>query len=238
MGAVDSLLMGAVGRFVFRASTVTDVVDVAADFRRIHLEGEDLKGVSFEPGDKIQIFMPGAGMRTYTPIHWDARRGSTTLLGYVHGDSPGSHWIRRAAVGDVCRFFGPRRSIKLAEMGGEIVLFGDETSFAVARAARLALGEAVLSPVFEVGDGAEAAPLLADLGLPGAAVVERKPNDGHLDALAESLGAALAARPTAALVMTGRAQAIQEMRARLGSALKSRRGKNKAYWSLGREGLD
>ncbi len=230
--------MGAVGRFLFRASTVTDVVDVAPGFRRIHLEGEDLKDVGFEPGDKLQIFLPGAGMRTYTPIHWDARRGSTTLLGFVHGDSPASRWIRRASVGDVCRFFGPRRSIRLTELGPEIVLFGDETSFALARAARLELGEAPLSLVLEVGSSADASPLLADLGLPNATLVERRSNDGHLDALADALGAALAGRPAAALVMTGRARAIQEMRSRLGSTDKARRGKNKAYWSLGREGLD
>jgi NADPH-dependent ferric siderophore reductase len=236
MGAAETL-MGAVGRLIFRASTITDVVDVAPRFRRIHLEGADLVGARFESGDKIQMFLPGSGMRTYTPIHWDAVRGSTTLLGFVHGESPGSRWVQRASVGEVVRFFGPRRSVPLASLGAPLVLFGDETSFAVARAARLELGDRVV-PVFEVGEREVAAALLADLGLPGATLVERRADDGHLDELASALRGALAERPEAALVMTGRARAIQEMRARLGRVAKSRPGKNKAYWSLGRAGLD
>lgn len=236
--SVAETLMEAASRFLFRVATVTDVVDLAPGFRRIHLEGADLKSARFDAGDKLQVYLPGAGMRTYSPIHWDAERGSTTLLGAMHGDSPGSRWVRRAAVGDVYRVFGPRRSIPVASLGPRVVVLGDETSFALARAARIELGAEAVFPVLEVGSIGDAQSLLEDLGLAGATLVARLPDDAHLPALAEALGCTLDAHLDAALVMTGRARTIQEMRARLGSKVKARAGKTKAYWSLGRAGLD
>ncbi len=36
---------------------------------------------------------PAFVARTYTPIEWDAIAGGTRILGYTHGEGPGSAWI-------------------------------------------------------------------------------------------------------------------------------------------------
>ena len=62
------------------------------------------------PGDKVQVFLPDIGMRTYTPLSWETR-GATTFLAYVHGDTPGATWAKRVKAGDEVSFFGPRIAI-------------------------------------------------------------------------------------------------------------------------------
>jgi hypothetical protein len=120
-----------------------------------------------------------------------------------------------------------------------VVLFGDETSFAVAHALRnLRAGTSDVEQVFEVSSRGESEAVLREFGLAESNVVEREPGDGHLPAVAERMRAALERRPGAQLVMTGRAQAIQALRGRLKAAGVGSVQKVKAYWSLGKTGLD
>ncbi|WP_291780346.1 hypothetical protein [Luteibacter sp.] len=58
-------------------------------FRLITLGGDALKQVAWTPGDKLQLMFGGWMQRTYTPIEWDALKGRTRLLAFIHGDSPG-----------------------------------------------------------------------------------------------------------------------------------------------------
>ena len=122
---------------------------------------------------------------------------------------------------------------------GPVLLVGDETSLAVARSLALVRGgDPGLAFAFEATDAAEVRALLPSLGLEGAAVVERRPGGAHLGELAEAVGARLRAQPSSRLVMTGQAQTIQALRARLAEGGPGVSGKNKAYWSVGRVGLD
>lgn len=178
-------------------------------------------------------------MRTYTPLAWDSARGATQLLVYLHGNSPGAEWGRDVRVGDRCQFMGPRGSLALSSLQGPVVLFGDETSFAVAHTLRnLRAGADGVEQVFEVSSGDASESVLRELHLSDSALVERAPDEGHLPTVAERLGAALKRHPGAHLVMTGRAQAIQALRARLREEGVSAAQKVKAYWSAGKRGLD
>jgi hypothetical protein len=57
-------------------------VTIGDRFRLITLEGLALAGVTWTPGQKIQIAMGSAFVaRTYTPIEWDAAAGRTRILG-------------------------------------------------------------------------------------------------------------------------------------------------------------
>jgi NADPH-dependent ferric siderophore reductase len=69
------------------------------------------------------------------------------LLGFVHAGGPGAEWFQRAAVGDACQVFGPRRSIVLHDLAGAVVFVGDESSVALARALRSVTSD--VSYVFE-----------------------------------------------------------------------------------------
>ncbi|QSQ25109.1 siderophore-interacting protein [Pyxidicoccus parkwayensis] len=239
MASGKAFLGSVLGRFLFREATVDQVRDVSPRFRWMELVGAGLRDVHWNAGDKVQVFLPGLGMRTYTPLAWDAVRGATQLLVYLHGNSPGAEWGRNVRVGDRCQFMGPRGSLPLAALQGPVVLFGDETSFAVAHSLRnLRAGVGGVEQVFEVSSRAESDGVLKEFHLSGSAVIERTPDEAHLTAVAERLRVALQQRPGANLVMTGRAQAIQALRSRLRADGVGGAQKVKAYWSAGKSGLD
>ena len=79
---------------------------------------------------------------------------------------------------------------------------------------------------------------LAQLGLPNAVCVERTAGDTHLRVVSDALERGLARERDARLLMTGRAQAIQALRKLRRTDGQTRPHKTKAYWSLGRAGLD
>jgi NADPH-dependent ferric siderophore reductase len=228
MPSLKSLL----GKLLFPELRVTSAEVIGQRFRRLRLEGEALTKGSFTPGDKVQIVLDD-GTRTYTPFAVDAGKGTMDLLVYAHGETPGACWGKSVRVDDTIRVFGPRGSIPLPSLAGPVVVFGDETSFALARAHQdVALGAP--RPLFEVSDVADAEHALAALGLE-ADVVARQENERHLDALEDHLRA----RSGATLVLTGKAQSIQALRGRLRARPSSFAAqKVKAYWSVGKRGLD
>lgn len=72
----------------------------------------------------------------------------------------------------------------------------------------------------------------------GATLVPRRTDESHLPEIVDRLRAALAREPGAKLLLTGRAQAIQGVRAGLRARSLPRPVGTKAYWSLGKAGLD
>ena len=236
MASGKGILLGALGGLVLRDANVTAVEDVGASFRGVTLEGEELRDQVFAAGDKIQMLLPSRDCRTYTPITWDAQRGRTELLIYHHTDSPSGAWIRGLRKGDRCRFVGPQRSLQVPTGDGPIVLFGDETSCAVARSIAASTSTNRLLCVFEAR--AEEATRLA-LGelADRATLVWRDPDDSHLERVTSTLAKALE-KPRAHLLLTGRAQAIQAVRAGLKRQSLGGATSVRAYWSLGKVGLD
>jgi ferric-chelate reductase (NADPH) len=237
MASGKALIGAVIGRFLFREVETTEIRNLGPSFRLVSFRGESLRGVSWEPGDKIQVFLPEHGMRTYTPMSWDGARGSGELLVFIHGTSPGAEWGRRLSAGDRFQFFGPRRSIRATELGGPVVLFGDETSFGVARALADAKTPTAVKCVFEVSNAVESSDVLSKIGV-GGATIQRESADAHLATTCDRLASELAANPNASLVMTGKAQSIQLLRAHLKAKNALRSGKVKAYWSVGKSGLD
>ncbi|AFK56215.1 siderophore-interacting protein [Tistrella mobilis] len=225
-----------------RPARVAAVETLSPHFRLITLEGTALKDVAWTIGQKLQVAM-GTGMtaRTYTPIFWDAAAGRTQLLAYLHdqdaasGAAPGSRWAAALTAGAGCHVFGPRRSLDLTGAGGPVVVFGDETSFALA-ASLGAEGDAE-GHLFEVTDVAASRLVLARMGLNGARVIGRQAGDTHL-AVAEAELTRLAARRVR-FALTGKASSIQRMsRALKTIGVPAARIRAKAYWAPGKTGLD
>jgi ferric-chelate reductase (NADPH) len=240
MTSTKGVLLAAMGRLVLRDARVAEVHEVSAHVRRIVISGEGLLDVVWRAGDKIQVLLPTRDVRTYTPAAWDADKGTTELLVFDHGDSPGAVWGRRVRAGDGCRFVGPQRSLGRSR-GRAGIVFGDETSYAVALAMARAVPSAPLACVLEVGDRAEGEAVVAAIGLGDraqVAVIERRANDAHLADVTSELARGLRAHPGGELLLTGRAQSIQAVRARLRAAGVRDRGANKAYWAPGKTGLD
>jgi NADPH-dependent ferric siderophore reductase len=224
-------------RWFMRPARVAAAAAISEHFRLIDLEGDALKNIAWTVGQKLQISM-GAGLtaRTYTPMSWDPEHGRTRLLAFMHGDAPGSRWAEGLREGDMCQFLGPRRSLDLSGIEAPLVLFGDETSFALAAALS---GVRTLRPIFifEVTDIAQSRSVLEGIGLGDATVIARATDDAHLGAAAGAVAAQASAG--AHFVLTGRAAAIQHVnRALRAAGVGSPRMKAKAYWAPGKTGLD
>lgn len=243
MGSTKGLLINALGALILRQGKVSRVREISPRFRWLEVRVEGLRDLDWTPGDKVQVLLPDMEVRTYTPISWNRTQGTTEFLLYRNqplevgpaAEHPGTRWIRTVSEGAAFRFVGPQRSLA-ADAGASVVLFGDETSFAVALSLRTGSGSPAC--VFEVSSRAESAAVLAELGLPEAVCVERQADDSHLSEVGAQLEKRVAARKNAQLLMSGRAQAIQLLKSRRRSAGQARAHKTKAYWSLGKAGLD
>jgi ferric-chelate reductase (NADPH) len=239
MASIGKTLGDSLKKLIFREVQVTGLQDLSAGFRRLDLSGESLLGARYAPGDKVQLALEG-GPRTYSPFAWDGVRGAMSLLLYRHGDTPSVRWANAVAEGEQLYVFGPRSSLGLGSSSGPMVLFGDETSFGVARALLESRGSASeLGFVFEGSNRSESSSVLDALQLTGAALIERREDERHLTEVEEQLRAALTLNPESRLVLTGKAQSIQALRKSLKARPVAHAGQIvKAYWSPGKRGLD
>jgi NADPH-dependent ferric siderophore reductase len=225
-------------RWLMRPARVAAIETLSPHFRLVDLESEALRNVAWTPGQKVQVAMgSGLSARTYTPMSWDAKSGSTRILTFAHGDGPGSRWSSGLRQGDTCQFFGPRRSLDLSGLPSPVVLFGDETSFGLPAALRDSPQAGGAMHVFEASDLAESRQVVESIGLGRATLIERIADDAHL-AAAEAEVLRLAASG-AHFVLTGKASSIQRVsRALKAAGVVSSRVKTKAYWAPGKIGLD
>ncbi len=223
-------------RLLTREVVVNSVTDLTPHFRRIDLTGEPLHGASWSPGQKVQVRTSGFTFRTYTPFAWGDEQVS--LLTYRHGSGPASEWIVGLEVGERCQVFGPRRSLDLASLIDDPIVLGDETSFALTASWRLDAGRSTAAELYEVTSPDEARSVLDGLDLSGATLVERD-GDAHLDHLVDLLRETISDHPAAPLVLTGKAQTIQRLRASLkAEGITPPAVRVKAYWDINRSGLD
>jgi NADPH-dependent ferric siderophore reductase len=226
-----------IGLFMKRA-TIAAIEELAPRFRLVTLEGTPLQNVTWAPGQKLQIAMSSAFVaRTYTPIDWDKGAGRTRLLGYAHGEGPGSAWLLGLVPGDECDVFGPRPSLDTGRAAPPLALFGDETSIGLAHALVAAQRIDAVRCLFEIGDVGAGRAILTRLGLDDATLIARCDDGRHLDALEDALG--FMAVTGASFVLTGQASAIQRLRQHLrAQGVPASRILTKAYWAHGKRGLD
>lgn len=233
------LVERALTRLWMRPARVSGVTSLSESFRLIHFQSEALKECDWSPGDKVQLKLDGGLItRTYTPIGWDRMAGSTNVLAYCHGAGPGSEWAKHVVAGDERHFFGPRPSIELTGLASPTILFGDETSFALALALERNIAPDIARRfVFEVNDQQESASVLKGLGLAATAVVERRRDDAHLHDVSEAILGHV--QPTSMFVLSGKASSIQHVNRTLRAhRIEARRFRAKAYWAPGKVGLD
>lgn len=241
MSRFTRALGNTMSRVLFTDAVVGEIVDRGPHFRAIELTGDDLRGTTWNVGDKIQVRTEAdaLGMRTYTPIRWDAERGTTSLLAYVHGTGPGSAWVEGLTTGTKCEFFGPRGSLQLDESTSPVIFVGDETSFALVAAWHHRYPDAApVAEIFEVTDPSECVPALDAVGVRSDQLVARTAGGAHLGQLASTLLDALRSQPSATLCLTGKAQSIAVIRRELKAAGIANPSRVKAYWDENRSGLD
>lgn len=224
-------------RLLMRRARVVSSEALVDRFSLVTLEGPELAGAAWTPGQKIQVAMGSAFVaRTYTPMAWEPA-GRASFLGYAHGDGPGADWLRSLVPGVECDIFGPRASLDVESCFGPLAVFGDETSMGLAYALAMQDPARSVACAFEVFDLDAAAQVADRLGLSRAALFRRRGDDAHLETMTDAL--ASLAGLGASFVLTGRATAIQRVR----HGLKARgvvpsRLLAKAYWAPGKTGLD
>lgn len=231
-------LQRAFRRVTMRRATVTACEAVGRRFRLITLEGPQLRGVRWTAGQKVQIAMGASfATRTYTPIEWDDAAGRTRILGYAHGDGPGAAWVRSAIAGDRHDVFGPRGSLDASGVQTPLVVFGDETSMGLAFALQSERKGRAVSCRFEVAQADDAERALDRLGFDDARLFGDAQEGRRLKEMEAELPIFAAAGAT--FVLTGRALAIQHLRQALRRLeVPGVRVMTKAYWALGKRGLD
>jgi NADPH-dependent ferric siderophore reductase len=232
------MVQKALRRVLMRQATVSTCENLGDRFRLITFEGPQLRGAEWIAGQKLQIAIGASfATRTYTPVEWDAVAGRTRILGYVHGDTPGSLWIRHAAVGDRRDLLGPRSSLDASRVSSPLVVFGDETSLGLAYALQSNAPGRRTSCRLEAGNVADVEPVLQRLEFSDAKLFGREESDSHLEQMEAELPSL--ADKGATFVLTGRAPAIQRFRQALHRLeIPSSRVMTKAYWSPGKCGLD
>lgn len=225
-------------RMLMKQARVVEVEPVAEGFRLMTLESSAFRAVSWLPGQKLQIAMGSAFVaRTFTPIEWDRAAGRTRILGYAHGNGPGSAWVCDTQPGDACDVFGPRASLDVSHVTGRCVVLGDETSIGLAYALNRQAPGSSLPGLFEVNALATTRDVLTRLDLDGAELFERAANDAHMDDIERRLP--MLADAGAAFVLTGRASFIQRVRRVLKVLdVPPSRLMTKPYWAPGKTGLD
>lgn len=231
-------LSKALMRLWMKPATIVANERLADRFHLITLEGMALADVAWLPGQKVQIAMGSAFVtRTYTPIEWNPSAGRTRVLGYAHGDGPGSAWVRSVAPGDACDIFGPRASLDLSRPPGALVIVGDETSIGLIYAATHQVPIRPVSAFLEVADVARARHVAGHLGLDDVVLFSREGDDAHVAAMQATLAGAAAAG--ASFVLSGKAGTIQKLRQDLRPrSTSAARILTKAYWASGKTGLD
>lgn len=241
----DDSILKAPGRFskallglFTKRATVAAIEDIGDCFRLVTLEGPALRGIAWTPGQKVQISMGSAFVnRTYTPMDWEAAAGRTRILGYLHGDGPGSTWLRNLRIDDECDVFGPRNSLDARRVAAPLHLLGDETSIALSHALASADWVNAVSSCFEVSDIDSVRQVSMTLGLESATLIAKRENDGHIGDMGATLDAPIAA--DASFVLTGKAATIQQLRQILKRrGVPAARVLAKAYWAPGKQGLD
>jgi NADPH-dependent ferric siderophore reductase len=136
--------------------------------------------------------------------------------------------------------FGPRGSLDLDALARPGLIFGDETSFGLVQALRFTRsGSAGVELVLEVSSLEASRRALDALGVSGAHLVERRPDDAHLADVDALIARLHDQRAIEGWVLSGKAPSIQPLIQRL-RRLGVARGRiqSKAYWAPGKTGLD
>ena len=224
--------------FFLTQTKVSKLERLAEGFLLIEMTGTKLKEAKWIPGSKVQVDVGNLTYRTYTPISVDKNEGKLSFLAYKRNDGPASTWIHSLKVGDPCEVFGPRESLDFSNLEEDAILFGDETSFGIAKVLQNKVGKK--SHLFleltssEVGKKA-----LDQLGVEGQRLVERSSDRSHLQTIAKEMIALISEIPDAKIFLTGRASSIQQVRAYLkDSGIPTNRLKVRVYWADGKKGLD
>lgn len=111
---------------------VKEVEDFNAHIRKITFEG-DLSTMDFLPGYAVMVRVSDTEMRNYTVYSSDKKNGWFETIANIHGEAPGSNLMKTLKSGDEIRISCPRGNKYYDPNVKKQLVFGDETSLALAK---------------------------------------------------------------------------------------------------------
>ena len=203
-------LFGEIVGLVTRPAIVSKLEIMTDNFRLITLEGDRLKGVSWKPGQTIEVLRDSHARSTHTPISWDSLNGVTQLLVYGAGpSSPEATWVNTAKPGDTRRIWGPRRFLDLTELKRPALFFGDETSIGLAHAIQATRpGLREVSFLFEAFSPIESKIVL---GISDATVLDRREVEKYMAAMEVAMHRLIENLAPNQFVLSGKASSIRRV---------------------------
>lgn len=237
MSILKKTLVNILAPHLFTQARIAGLHEASENFRFIDLQSDEFKKKKLNAGEKVQIDIGNGELRTYTPLSIDGELGTLGILAYIHGNGPGSVWAQKVKVGDSCRLFGPRPSLRLHPEEKSFVFFGDETTLSAAAGIQRRMKNKSLGKfIFESSVPEEVSSIAKDLGLQ-ADIFSKTSKGGTSE---ENVWRIVnLASEFSTVILTGKAQSIQKIRNQLKTVgYPLSRVITKPYWAEGRAGLD
>jgi NADPH-dependent ferric siderophore reductase len=225
---------------------VTAIEPMAADLRRIRIEGDEVAQLTPAPGQQVRVHVsdlldphswrrPGDILRTYSIWRYDGG----LELGVLDHDTggPGARWVRELRVGQPVTFGRPEGAFVLQGDAPYHVFAGEETAAVAFGAMLAALPAAVPAyPLIEVAGPGDRLPMDRDVpwlyrdGRPAAASAS----------LLEAARRLELPREPGAVYLAGEARTVQWLRRHFVSERGWPRPSvhTKPFWAPGKRGLD
>jgi NADPH-dependent ferric siderophore reductase len=240
MPGLSSFLSNTIEKLLFHPVTVIQTEGFGGHFQLVRMQGEGFSGVSWTPGQAVQFFLGNLTRRAYTPMNVDAVAGAASFLFHLHGGGPGSGWAAALKPGDRRQVMRPKDSLDFSTIQTDAIFFGDDTSLAAAQALQgchpKTLGR---WSVLEVVSADAAQAVAQKLALDRLALIQKEPNDAHLNKIVAKLAEHSAALQSPQWVFTGQARSIQTLRKNLKArGIELARSKVRPYWASGKTGMD
>jgi NADPH-dependent ferric siderophore reductase len=243
----------------FRRARVASVVDVTPHLRRVHLVGDELRGIDPGlPGASVRLLLPGApdepitlpewagnefravdgsraAIRTLTPVDPDPEAGRLTLDVVRHDAGLLTPWVDAVGPGGEVAISGTGRGYSVDPGAASHLLAGDETALAALRQVVDAVPAGVPVRLLAEVRGPQAAVTFPDRDELAVrwlvADPARPPGDALVRAVAEA-----DLEPGARVWAAGEAAAVQRIRTHLFGerGLSRSEAHVRGYWKVGR----
>ncbi|RZJ52987.1 MAG: siderophore-interacting protein, partial [Flavobacterium sp.] len=110
---------------------VTETELLSPSVKRIRFNG-DFKSLNFQPSSYMDIRVSDTEVRRYSAAFSDTKNGIMDFIVHLHGTHPGSEYMRQLNVGDKISPSILKTHKCYNESAKKYVVFGDETSLALA----------------------------------------------------------------------------------------------------------
>jgi len=110
---------------------VVDIAFLSPEVKKIRFK-TDFSGLTFKTGDYMDFRVSDTDVRRYTISYVDIENGMLEFIVHLHGKAIGSQYMGNLKIGDKININQPRGHKCYDESAGKYVIFGDETSLAIA----------------------------------------------------------------------------------------------------------